>query len=192
MSPLFSMMRNDSMPASRILMPIQRPENPAPTISTSTFVPAEFRKGAAASVIRVSSLLCWISRAQLECGGTRRFLATIGMRVGMKDSRRDAIIPHTFQTALNVPFKDADRTPRFEASRHSLPSNFEFSDGARISLCDSRERRKARRCRSDSRALLFTGPWCACLCLREAPFLARAPNQESARSKKDGSYSAQY
>src|SRR5260370_74337 len=38
MSALFSMMRNEFMPASRSLMPMQRPEKPAPTMMTTTCV----------------------------------------------------------------------------------------------------------------------------------------------------------
>src|SRR5260370_33373807 len=78
MSSLFSMMRNDFMPASRSLMAIQRPEKPAPTMRTSTFVTEDSAKEAADSVMRVSSLPCWDPQAQRGRGGTRHFLATVG------------------------------------------------------------------------------------------------------------------
>lgn len=37
----------------------------------------------------------------------------------------------------------------------------------------------------------WTGSWWDCLCGREVPCFARAPNQQSACSKKDGSHSVQ-
>ena len=59
------------------------------------------------------------------------------VRVGMKDSPRNAIIPHTFQAAFYAPLNDPHRKPGLEASRHSLPPHLEFWDEQRIS--DSRE-----------------------------------------------------
>src|SRR5713226_8745762 len=56
MSALFSMMRNEFIPASRSLMPMHRPEKPAPTMRTSTWVTAEFADGEAGSVMRGPSL----------------------------------------------------------------------------------------------------------------------------------------
>src|SRR5260370_41662756 len=78
MSSLFSMMRNDFMPASRSLMAIQRPEKPAPTMRTSTFVTEDSAKGAADSVMRVAPLPCSDPHARRERGGTRHFLSTVG------------------------------------------------------------------------------------------------------------------
>src|SRR5260370_35749526 len=90
MSSLFSMMRNDFMPASRSLMAIQRPEKPAPTMRTSTFGTAEFAEGAEGSVMRETSLPCSVPRVQRECGGTRRLLIHTDRR-----ARRLAIAPRS-------------------------------------------------------------------------------------------------
>src|SRR5260370_39018031 len=90
MSSLFSIMRNDFMPASRSLIAIHRPEKPAPTMRTSTFVTAEFAEGAEGSVMHESSLPCSVPRAQRECGGTRRLLIHTERR-----ARRLAIAHHS-------------------------------------------------------------------------------------------------
>src|SRR2546421_7230298 len=79
MSSLFSTMRNDFIPASSSLMPMQSPENPAPTMRTWTFVTADSGKPAAASVMRVSSLPCWIPWAQRNRGETPHSLGVIGV-----------------------------------------------------------------------------------------------------------------
>src|SRR6266436_911594 len=78
MSALFSMMRNEFMPASRSLMPMQRPEKPAPTMRTSTLVTEEFVDGEAGSVMRELPLPCPIPWGPPERGETRRFREAIG------------------------------------------------------------------------------------------------------------------
>src|SRR5258707_12005251 len=78
MSALFSMMRNEFMPASRSLMPMQRPEKPAPTMRMSTLVTEEFVDGEAGSVMRELSLPCLIPQGPPERGETRRFRGAIG------------------------------------------------------------------------------------------------------------------
>src|SRR6266849_9829499 len=74
------MMRNEFMPASRSLMPMQSPEKPAPTMRTSTFVTAEFVEGAASSVMRGPRFfLLWaIPALRSERRKTRRSPAAIG------------------------------------------------------------------------------------------------------------------
>src|SRR5229473_3163267 len=78
MSELFSMIRNEFMPASRSLMPMQRPEKPAPTMRTSTLMTEEFVDGEAGSVMRELSLPCPIPQGQPERGETRRSREAIG------------------------------------------------------------------------------------------------------------------
>src|SRR5713226_4899112 len=72
------MMRKELMPASRSLMPMQMPEKPAPTMSTSTLVTGEFMEEAAPEVMRGPSLPCSIPRPQRERGETRRYPGAIG------------------------------------------------------------------------------------------------------------------
>src|SRR5260370_26726125 len=77
MSLLFSMTRNDLIPASRSLMLMQRPEKPAPTMRTSTVVTEELEE-AADSVMRGPPLPCWTPRAQRVRGETRCFPGATG------------------------------------------------------------------------------------------------------------------
>src|SRR5436190_21573077 len=75
------MMRNDCMPASRSLMPMQIPEKPAPTISTSTLVTGELEEKAPDAVMRGPLLPCWTPLAQRARGKSQRFLEAIdGLR----------------------------------------------------------------------------------------------------------------
>src|SRR5258708_29347405 len=78
MSALFSTMRNEFILASRSLMPMQRPEKPAPTMRTSTLVTTEFTDGAARSVMRLSSLPCPTACAGHERAEMRRSREAIG------------------------------------------------------------------------------------------------------------------
>src|SRR5467141_4831454 len=78
MSALFSMMRNEFIPASRSLMPVHRPEKLAPTIRTSTFLTMELVELGAGSVMRVPSLPDSNRRTQRERGERRRFREAIG------------------------------------------------------------------------------------------------------------------
>src|SRR5258708_13132168 len=78
MPALFSMIRNEFMPASRSLMPMQRPEKPAPTMRTSILVTAELADGEPSSVMRELPLPRPIPRGPPERGETRRFREAIG------------------------------------------------------------------------------------------------------------------
>src|SRR2546430_12650894 len=75
---LFSMMRNDFMPASRSLMPMQMPEKPAPTIRTSTVATEELEEEAADSVMREPPLPDSNLPAQSARGKSRHFPEAIG------------------------------------------------------------------------------------------------------------------
>src|SRR5439155_10467561 len=80
-SSLFSMMRNDCMSTSRSLMPMQIPEKPEPTISTSTLVTGELEEKAPDAVMRGPLLPCWTPLAQRARGKSQRFLEAIdGLR----------------------------------------------------------------------------------------------------------------
>ena len=88
------------------------------------------------SIVRRRAFEALARDAAELCGrnmdGGRNFV-----RVGMKDSPCNAIIPHTFQAAFYPPLNDPDRKTGLEAGRHSLPPHWEFWDEERIS--DSRQ-----------------------------------------------------
>src|SRR5260370_7765044 len=113
MSALFSMMRNDFMPASRSLMPIQRPEKPAPTIRRSTLETAESVDGAASSVMRELPFPCPIPQGQPERGETRRSREAIGdlQEPGGGQPARHAAPRATFSVPPNPPPPAPARPP---------------------------------------------------------------------------------
>src|SRR6266581_7809747 len=124
MSLLFSMMRNDFMPASRSLMPMHRPEKPAPTMSTSTVVTEE----AADSVMRGPPLPCWTPRAQRVRGETRCFPGATGelRESGAEQAARHAGQPARFSVRRKHPQRGRVRRAawnrRGELHRHRRES----------------------------------------------------------------------
>src|SRR5437016_2059401 len=90
------MMTNDCMPASRGLMPMQMPEKPAPTISTSNFVTGELEEKAPDAVMRGPLLPCATPLSQRARGKTRRFLEAID---GLRGSDAGLVARHAGQPA---------------------------------------------------------------------------------------------
>ena len=74
------------------------------------------------------------------------------VRIGMKDSSRNAIIPHAFQAAFYAPLNDPDRKPGLEAGCHSLPPNWEFGTKRGYPIRGRDERRGAS-CQAAERCL---------------------------------------